>query len=191
MSEAQAAAAIAAEIHYYRAHLGDGRDVSSLTSLRARCAEVVRSALPAGCGVRDLDADGMTSALLEALEFTAFADARPALESWHSRGLMLVVVSNWDVSLHDVLGRVGLGALLDGIITSAEVGRPKPDPEIFERALDLAGTKASEAIHVGDGVVEDVEGARAAGIEPVLVRREGGEAPTGVRTIAALTELDP
>jgi putative hydrolase of the HAD superfamily len=190
VSEAQAEAAIAAEIRYYRAHLSVGRDVSSLASLRARCAEVVRSALPAECGVRGLDADAMTSALLEALEFTAFADVRPALASWRARGLTLVVVSNWDVSLHEVLERVGLGALLDGIITSAEVGRSKPAPEIFERALELAGTEASKAIHLGDGVVEDVEGARAAGIEPVLVRRGGSEGPTGVRTIAALTELE-
>ena len=43
-------------------------------------------------------------------------------------GLRLVVVSNWDVSLHEVLARTGLTPLLDGAVTSAEVGAAKPDP---------------------------------------------------------------
>jgi putative hydrolase of the HAD superfamily len=104
-------------------------------------------------------------------------------------GRRLVVVSNWDVSLHEVLERVGLAGLLDGILTSAEVGARKPDAAIFARALAVAGASAGDAIHVGDSVAEDVAGARAAGIEPVLVRRDGAAGPAGVKTIASLAEL--
>ena len=100
-----------------------------------------------------------------------------------------MVVSNWDVSLHEVLERVGLAEALDGVVTSAEVGARKPDVGIFERALAVAGVRAAEAIHVGDNPDEDVAGARAAGIEPVLIRRDGGPGPDGVRTISSLTEL--
>jgi putative hydrolase of the HAD superfamily len=111
------------------------------------------------------------------------------------------VVSNWDASLHEVLERVGLAPALEGVVTSAEVGARKPDVAIFERALELAGVPAAEAIHVGDNPAEDVKGARAAGIEAVLIRRDGGSGPDGgagrgrasgagsVRTIASLTEL--
>ncbi len=85
--------------------------------------------------------------------------------------------------------RVGLSPYLDGIVTSAEVGARKPDPAIFERALALAGVPASTAMHVGDKPADDVAGARNAGIEPVLIVREGGPVPDGVRTIHSLLEL--
>ena len=52
-----------------------------------------------------------------------------------------MAASNWDVSLHEQLERTGLTPLLDGALSSAEVGAPKPDPEIFTRALALAGAR--------------------------------------------------
>jgi len=185
VSEQQAAAAIAAEITYYRAHLDDGRDESRLRALRRRCAEVLRQALPAA----ELELDPLVDALLASLRFIAYADVRPALVAARSRGQRLVVVSNWDVSLHAVLRALELEPLLNGILTSAEAGARKPAAEIFEQALALAGAGAGEAIHVGDTPDEDVAGALGAGIEPVLVRRNGGPAPAGVRTITTLAEL--
>lgn len=215
VSEAQAGAAFAAEIAYYRAHLDEGRDASGLRELRRRCAEALRAALPAGAA--SLELDRVAEALLASLRFTAFADVGPALMAARTRGQRLVVVSNWDVSLHDVLRALGLEPLLDAIITSAEAGVRKPGAAIFEQALALAGGGAASAIdpasaiHVGDSLEEDVVGARAAGIEPVLVRREHRDtdfgAPVdhtstqspkfdhrrepvpGVRTISSLAEL--
>jgi len=96
------------------------------------------------------------------------------------------VVSNWDVSLHVVLADVGLSPLLDGILTAAEAGSSKPAPAIFAQALRLAGVAPAEAIHVGDSVEEDVAGARAVGIEPVLVDRSGSTRVDGVRTVSGL-----
>jgi putative hydrolase of the HAD superfamily len=188
LSEPEAERAIAAEMAYYRAHLNDGRDGASLAALRRRCAEALRDALPARG--RAIDIEALVEALLSALRFRAFPDARPALESLRTRGLRLVVVSNWDCSLPEVLARIGLAPLLDGIVVSAVLGARKPSPVIFERALEVAGVTAERALHVGDSVVEDVEGARAAGIEPVLVRRDGTPGPPGVTTIASLAELD-
>lgn len=188
ISEAEAAHAIAAEIAYYRAHLDDGRDEAALGELRRHCAEVLRSALP-GAGAR-LEVDPLLEALLASLRFTAFPDARPALESAREHGRRLVVVSNWDVSLVGVLRNLGLEPLLDAIVTSAGVGARKPAPAIFERALDLAGVAAGDAIHVGDSLDEDVAGARAAGIEPILIHRGDGPPVPGVRTISSLSELE-
>jgi putative hydrolase of the HAD superfamily len=185
VSEEEAARAIGAEIAYYRAHLDEGRDPAGLAALRRRCAGVVRAELPA-CG---LELEPLVDALLASLHFTAFADARPALVAARARGQRLVVVSNWDVSLHDVLRKLELEPLLDGILTSAGAGARKPAPAIFEQALARAGVTPEQAIHVGDSLEEDVAGARAAGIAPVLVRRDGGPSVAGVRTISSLAEL--
>jgi len=187
VTESDAARAIGAEIAYYRAHLDEGRDQAGLAALRRRCVGVLRAELPAA-GLK-LELDPLVDALLASLRFTAFPDVRPALAAARARGRRLVVVSNWDVSLHGVLRALELEPLLDGILTSAGAGARKPAPAIFEQALALAGAAPGEAIHVGDSLEEDVAGARAAGIEPVLVRRDGGPALTGVRTISSLAEL--
>ncbi|HUB04087.1 MAG TPA: HAD-IA family hydrolase [Solirubrobacteraceae bacterium] len=187
VTESDAARAIGAEIAYYRAHLDEGRDQAGLAALRRRCVGALRAELPAA-GLK-LELDPLVDALLASLRFTAFPDVRPALAAARARGRRLVVVSNWDVSLHGVLRALELEPLLDGILTSAGAGARKPAPAIFEQALALAGAAPGEAIHVGDSLEEDVAGARAAGIEPVLVRRDGGPALTGVRTISSLAEL--
>jgi putative hydrolase of the HAD superfamily len=159
--------AFRAEVDFYLAHQLEGSDPKTLADLRERAAAVLADA----AGV---PREGAVDALMASLRFEAFADAAPALEQLRARGMRLVVVSNWDWSLTDVLGGAGMLPLLDGVITSAEVGAAKPDPAIFEAGLAAAGCSAAEAVHVGDSVDHDVEGARAAGIRPLLLAREGG-----------------
>ncbi len=185
VSEEEAWAALRAEIAFYRAHHDMASDRAGLAALRAQCAEVLRAALPpAARDARDLEA-----ALLAALRFRPYPEVAATLRGLREDGATLVVVSNWDVSLHDALADTGLDALVDGALSSAEVGAAKPDPLIFRRALELAGARPEEALHVGDSVEHDVAGARAAGIEPVLVVRGGGDAPEGVRAIGSLSSL--
>ena len=179
-----AGAALAAEIAYYRAHNLEGRDLAALADLRRRCALVLRDAL--GPAAREARIDDVLAALLAALRFTPYPDVLPALERMRAAGLRLVVVSNWDVSLHDRLAETGIAERVNGVVASAEVGEAKPASEIFARALVLAGVPADEALHVGDSPDEDVGGARAAGIEPVLLVREGEPAVGGVRTARSL-----
>lgn len=186
VSEAEAERAIGAEIAYYRAHLDEGRDAESLTALRRRCAEALRGALPDG---DELDADALTDALLASLHFLPFGDAAPVLAALRATGHRLAVVSNWDASLADVLERVGLASRVDAVVTSAQAGARKPSAAIFERALSLLGESPRASLHVGDSVEEDVEGARNAGIEPMLLRRDGRPGPSGVRAISSLREL--
>jgi putative hydrolase of the HAD superfamily len=189
VSEEKAGAAIAAEIRYYRSHLDDGADTSSLRSLRERCAEVIRSALPPSARLAAIPTPELTDALLASITFTAFDDARPAIASARAGGMKVVVASNWDVSLHEVLARLGLAELLDGIVTSAEVGARKPAAAVFERALSIASAEPAAAVHVGDSIEEDVAGARAAGLMPVLISRDGRRAPPDVQEISTLAEL--
>lgn len=184
VSEERAAAGFAAEIAYYLDHHLEGSDPERLERLRDRCAEEMRRALE----LPDLDHATARRAMLEALEFRPYPDVLPALAELRERGLTLVIASNWDCSLPDWLGPAGITELVDGVVTSAEVGAPKPDPRLFERALAIAGAPPSEALHVGDNVANDLEGAAAAGVRAVLVQREG-ELPAGVEAVRSLREL--
>ncbi len=188
VSDRDAERAMSTEISYYRSHLDEGRDKATLAALRRGCAQAMGAALPIEARA-GLDSDALVSVLLQSLEFSVFDDVRPALDALRGRGLRLVVVSNWDVSLLDVLERVGLATRFDGIVTSAQVGARKPAAAIFQRALGLASIRADRAVHVGDSLLADVEGARAAGIDAVLLRRDGGPGPPGVRTVPSLTAL--
>jgi putative hydrolase of the HAD superfamily len=184
VTEEAAAAGFAAEIAYYLDHHLDGSDADRLERLRDRCAEEMRRALE----VPELDHATARRAMLDALEFSAYADVLPALRELRERGVTLVIASNWDCSLPEWLRPTGIAELVDGVVTSAEVGAAKPEPRVFERALAVAGVSPEEALHAGDKVDNDVEGARAAGIRAVLVQREG-EPPPGVEAIRSLREL--
>src|SRR6201999_3066811 len=164
VTAAAAGRALAAEPAYYRAHMGQGRDSDSLTALRHRCAEVMREALPSSERLAAVGTDALTDALLGALRFDPYPDARPALLRARAAGVRIIVVSNWDVSLADVLERIGLAPLVDGVVTPAAVGSAKPAPAIFAHALSLAGVSAEQALHVGDSLQGDVKGAQACGI---------------------------
>jgi putative hydrolase of the HAD superfamily len=171
----RARAAIRAEIAYYRAHLDDGGDAESLHALRLRCADAMGLDAP-----RELVLD----ALLASLRFFAYPDSAPALLALRERGFRLVVVSNWDWSLHERLSETGLTPLLDGAVASAEVGVAKPDPRIFEHALRIAGTR--DAWVVGDTPEADIEGARAAGLRAILIDRTGRD---GIQSLEELIPL--
>jgi putative hydrolase of the HAD superfamily len=172
VSERQAADAFRAEIAYYIEHHVEGRDAATLGDLRDRCAAVLRGALgPPAAGLSVAEA---RAAMLDSIRFHAQPDAAPALRELRGRGLRLVVASNWDCSLPQVLEQAGLAELVDGAVGSAEVGADKPDPAVFEAALRIAGCPPELALHVGDSPVNDVDGAAAAGIRAVLIERGGG-----------------
>ena len=181
VSEDAAEAAMGAEIAYYRAHLHEGVDRHSLRDLRRRCAAVMEPALGFDPGA---------DALLAALHFRAYPDAAPALGALRAQGSRLVVVSNWDASLHERLHETGLAPLVDGAVASAELGHAKPDRAIFARALEVAEAPPAQALHAGDSPDVDVAGALAAGLRAVLVARDGAvAAPSGVPVIRSLAEL--
>lgn len=92
-----------------------------------------------------------------------------ALEAMRSLGLKLVVVSNADGSVERGLRRQRLFDRVDLVIDSHVVGYEKPDPRIFEVALERASATAETTLHVGDIYAADVVGARAAGCHALLL----------------------
>lgn len=94
---------------------------------------------------------------------------RDALAELRRQGYILGVVSNSDGQVGDLLRRAGLAELLDLVVDSAVVGIEKPDARIFWLACQAAGAAPAEALHVGDIYDIDVVGARAAGLDALLV----------------------
>ncbi|MBN2322495.1 MAG: HAD family hydrolase [Spirochaetes bacterium] len=99
-------------------------------------------------------------------------EAAPVLRSLKPRKV-LCLISNFDHPPHvyRILSEYGLGNLFKNVIVSAEVGYRKPDPAIFSKALKGTGLNGREVAYVGD-TEEDVTGALAASMKPVVIMRE-------------------
>ncbi len=94
--------------------------------------------------------------------------AQEVLEGVREWGLKVVCISNNDGRLREMVAHQGWEEHFDLLVDSEEVGAAKPDPAIFEGALEELGMEPEELIHVGDYYSVDVEGARRAGVEGVL-----------------------
>ena len=91
-------------------------------------------------------------------------DVVPALESLRTRGLRIVVVSNANGRLRHLFDRLDLSRWFDVVLDSHEWGVEKPDPRLFELALERSGASRERTVHVGDLYHVDVLGARNAGL---------------------------
>jgi putative hydrolase of the HAD superfamily len=119
-----------------------------------------------------------------------YPETREVLSALRGAGMTLLVVSNWDSTLPRLLERLELLPFFDGVVVSAVVGASKPSRAIFDEAVRRAGVPHADALHVGDSLVDDYHGARAAGLHALLVDRLG-RAPEGSEAIRSLSELPP
>jgi FMN phosphatase YigB (HAD superfamily) len=83
-------------------------------------------------------------------------------------GYVLGVVSNRETSFQEELQELKLDSYFNFTLSAGEAGSFKPDAPIFERALEMAGVSAEEAIYVGDNYFADIVGSKNAGLIPVL-----------------------
>jgi putative hydrolase of the HAD superfamily len=102
-----------------------------------------------------------------------FDGVHETLETLKQASCGLGIISNWDHTARDILNSAELSEYFDHIITSYEVNCKKPDPEIFQIALDRAGVSAAECIYVGDNYYDDAVGSRAVGMQALIVNRFG------------------
>jgi len=114
---------------------------------------------------------------------------RAALDRLRAGGLRLGVVSNSDGRVEEALAAAGLRDCFEVVLDSALVGVEKPDPAIFRAALDALGVAPGEALYVGDLYDVDVAGARAAGMEAVLLVPDTTGPRPDCRRFASLTAL--
>jgi putative hydrolase of the HAD superfamily len=123
------------------------------------------------------------------------AHTHALLEALRGRGLKLGLVSNaFDPGwlLHRDLEQMGLAERLDFSVFSSEVGKRKPHPAIFERALEALGVAAEDTVFVGDRLYEDVRGAGELGMTTVqaLWFRADEHPEGGVPDFEAFTQMD-
>ena len=123
------------------------------------------------------------------------AHTHALLETLRDRGLKLGLVSNaFDPGwlLHRDLEQMGLAARLDFAVFSSEIGKRKPHPAIFVRALGELGVDAADAVFVGDRLYEDVRGAGELGMTTVqaLWFRADEHPEGGEPDFQAFTQMD-
>lgn len=100
-----------------------------------------------------------------------FPETIEVLSSLKKKGYSLGLITNFDTRVYEVTKALGIAHLLDSMTLSSETGAPKPHPVIFKRAVDAHQIRPSEALHVGDSLSDDVEGALKAGLQAVLIDR--------------------
>ncbi|MEW5719234.1 MAG: HAD-IA family hydrolase [Chloroflexota bacterium] len=101
-----------------------------------------------------------------------FDDVRPALDALCARGLQLGIVSNFTANLEQVLRALGIGDYFSVVAVSAIVRAEKPDRAIFDYAARAAKQSPRDLLLVGDGIHADVDGARNAGWNAILLDRD-------------------
>jgi len=133
-------------------------------------------------------ADTLITQFTDATCWAPREGAVPLLESLKDSPLTLGVVSNFDPRLHNILEACQLSEYFKFVLTSYEAGFSKPDPKIFQQALQLAaleGLQPQQALHVGDNADLDVKGAKDAGWQAWLV----GDKKEQVELIGSLSDL--
>jgi putative hydrolase of the HAD superfamily len=123
--------------------------------------------------------------------WSLYPEVASVLSDLRERRLVLEVVSNFDYRLFGILAGLGIASCFDSIVISSRVGCAKPAPEIFHAAMRLHRLEAAEALHVGDSLDKDANGAAGAGLRGVLLDRNGKAASDFLPCIRTLSELLP
>jgi putative hydrolase of the HAD superfamily len=124
------------------------------------------------------------------MDLVLFDDALPVLFDLKKRGLVTGLISNIEKSMDDTIQKLGIASHLDVIVTSIEAGAAKPDPAIFSYAMKKVNVKPAESIYTGDQYQVDMAGAKAAGMQGILLDRTGYYRQTvGCPKIKSLKEI--
>jgi putative hydrolase of the HAD superfamily len=122
-----------------------------------------------------------------------FDDVTDTLTEFASRGYRLAVASNFDRRLHAICDELGALPLLEVRIISAEVEWRKPARQFYRAVIDRLSAPADSILVVGDDEVNDVDGARSAGMRAIHLDRKSAThhraQPSGDSPISSLTEL--
>jgi putative hydrolase of the HAD superfamily len=121
-----------------------------------------------------------------------FPETHAVLTQLREEGFELGIVSNFDSRLFPVIRGLGIDRLFDTVTISSMAQAAKPASKIFKIALEKHAADPAEAVHVGDSVRDDVEGATKAGLTGILIDRESRVSnilPAGALRIATLSEL--
>ena len=100
-----------------------------------------------------------------------YPDVIPSLQRWQQKGIQLGIISNFDSRLYRVLELLKIKQFFSSITISSEAGFAKPNPKIFQIALEKYNYISQQAWHIGDSFTEDYQGAVAAEINSFWLNR--------------------
>ncbi|MEQ1823360.1 MAG: HAD-IA family hydrolase [Fimbriimonadaceae bacterium] len=103
--------------------------------------------------------------------YRVFADTIPCLQELKRQNWRMIVVSNWDVSLHLVLEAFGIGSYFEQVFASLEWGPEKPEIELFRIVESEMNLGPESFFHIGDNPLDDFHGAKSAGWRAALIDR--------------------
>jgi putative hydrolase of the HAD superfamily len=183
---------------------GDGSDLAALRAFVPSFRHEVWARALAAAGVTDatlVDELAVAYPTLRRADRALDPEAEATLEDLGRDHELALVTNGAPEVQREKLSRSGLGGHFAAIVVSGEVGAGKPDPRIFQAALDALGVPSADAIMVGDSLERDVAGARLAGVRCVWLDRDGTGATPGaiapdarIRTLgelrAAVTRLE-
>lgn len=152
--------AFEAEGRVYASRALEAHHPEKFAALQRECAGVFLAELDA----KAIDAGDFAESYVAAMQFELLPDVLESLQRLRRCGLELAVVANFDLTLHEWLDQLGIGPLLSAVVTPADAGTAKPDPRIFELALERLGVAPERALHIGDSPTDE-EGSAAAGIK--------------------------
>jgi HAD superfamily hydrolase (TIGR01549 family) len=191
-----ALAMAAAEAHVEsRWHKGDWWAAES--TVRRLFVDGYRHALPqlpavaADPALREPLAEAIYDAYQDTRHWRLYPDVLPTLRALRAAGLRLGVISDWGHGLEAIVLELQLHDYLEFLVVSSRVGVAKPDPAVFQLALDRIAVAPAHAVYVGDTYVKDVLGARAAGVAPILLDRAGRTRDMDCVVVADLLALLP
>jgi putative hydrolase of the HAD superfamily len=113
------------------------------------------------------------------------------LAQLRTQGMELGIISNFDSRLFPIMRGLGIDTAFDTVTISSLAQAAKPAPAIFHRALEKHAADPEEALHLGDSIRDDVEGATKAGLHALLLNRKGSHVSPGIPSIRTLDELVP
>ncbi|MGC8599957.1 MAG: HAD family hydrolase [Nitrososphaeria archaeon] len=139
----------------------------------------------------NMNVDSSTMQELLSLKFssssyTLYHDTMPFLTFLKNKGYKIIIISNASQKINEVIKNTGISEYLSGLIASYSFGKIKPDPEIFKEGIRMAG---ETGYYVGDLFEVDYLGAAKAGLEPILLDRNGFYDDIDVRKANSLTEI--
>ncbi len=110
--------------------------------------------------------------------YRLYSETSTVLQNLREAGYIVGVISNWDSRLTGILEGLGLMEQLHHVTISAVVGWEKPHRAVFDHALQAVSVPPSRALHIGDSLREDIQGAAQVGLQPLWLQRQ--EVPESV-----------
>jgi len=134
-------------------------------------------------------ADEIYQAYADSEHWALYDDVQPTLAALRTMGMPLGIVSDWGESLPMLLHQLGIAGDFQTVVVSSRLGLGKPDPGLFAMAVSRLGLRPEQVWYIGDTYSKDVLGARAAGLHPILIDREGRHGDLDCQVIRGLDEL--